>query len=44
MALDYVDYIFGYVGGVIADAFKVFGYENEFEGGEDYAGIAHHVG
>ena len=44
MALDDVDDVFGDVGGVIADAFEVFGDEDEFEGGEDDAGIAHHVG
>jgi hypothetical protein len=29
---------------VVADAFEVFGDEDEFEGGEDDAGVAHHVG
>src|ERR1700735_2296346 len=40
LALDDVDDVFGDVGGVVADAFEVFGDEDEFEGGEDDAGIA----
>jgi hypothetical protein len=39
-----VDYVFGYVGGVVADAFEIFGYEDELEGGEDLRRIFHHVG
>ena len=42
--MDDVDDVFGDVGGVVADAFEIFGDEDEFEGGEDDAGIAHHVG
>jgi hypothetical protein len=44
LALDNVDDVLGDVGGVIADAFEIFGNEDEFERGEDHAGIAHHVG
>ena len=44
LALDDVDDVFGDVGGVVADAFEIFGDEDEFERGEDHAGIAHHVG
>jgi hypothetical protein len=44
LALDDVDDVFGDVGGVIADAFEVFGDEDELESGKDHAGIAHHVG
>jgi hypothetical protein len=43
LALNYVDDVFGDVGGVVADAFEVLGDENELEGGEDYAGITHHI-
>ena len=44
LALDDVDDVFGDVGGVVADAFEVFGDEDQFEGREDDAGVAHHVG
>jgi hypothetical protein len=44
LALDDVDDVFGDVGGVVADAFEVFGDEDEFERGEDHAGVAHHIG
>src|SRR5258707_11772799 len=44
LALDEIDDVFGDVGGVIADAFEVFGDEDQFERGKDDAGIAHHVG
>jgi hypothetical protein len=44
LALDDVDDVFGDVGGVVADTFEIFGDEDELEGGEDDAGIAHHVG
>jgi len=44
LTLDDVDDVFGDVGGVVADAFEVFGYEDKFEGGEHDAGVAHHVG
>src|SRR6266403_2005430 len=44
LALDEVDDVLGDVGGVIADALEVFGDEDQFEGGKDHAGIAHHVG
>jgi hypothetical protein len=43
LALDDVDHVFGDVGGVVADAFQVFGDEDEFKRGEDDAGIAHHI-
>ena len=39
-----VDYVFGDVGGVVADAFEIFGDEDEFEGGEDLGAVFHHVG
>jgi hypothetical protein len=39
-----VDYIFGDVDGVVADAFEIFGDEDELESGEDDGGILHHVG
>ena len=42
--MDDVDDVLGDVGGVVADAFEIFGDEDELEGGKDYAGIAHHVG
>ena len=44
LALHNVDDIFGNVGGMIADAFEVFGDENQLEGGKNDAGISHHVG
>ncbi len=44
LALDDVDDVFGDVGGMVADALEIFGDEDEFERGEDHAGIAHHVG
>ena len=44
LALDEVDDIFGDVGRVVADAFEIFGDEDQFERGEDDARIAHHVG
>ena len=44
LALDEVDDVLGDVGGVVADVFEVFGDEDQFERGEDHAGIAHHVG
>src|SRR6202042_896404 len=44
LALDDVDDVFGDVGGVVADAFEIFGDEDELEGGEDDAAVAHHVG
>ena len=44
LACDDIDYVFGDVGGVVADAFEIFGDEDELEGGEDGAGISHHVG
>jgi hypothetical protein len=40
---DEVDYVFGNVDGVVADAFEILGDENQFEGGEDDGGILHHV-
>jgi hypothetical protein len=43
LALNDVDDVFGDVGGVVADAFEVFGDKDEFERGKDDAGIAHHV-
>jgi hypothetical protein len=43
LALNDVNHVFGYVRGVIADALEILGYQNQFEGGEDDAGIAHHV-
>ena len=43
LALDDVDDVFGDVGGVVADAFEVFGDEDEFKRRENHAGIAHHV-
>jgi hypothetical protein len=44
LALDDIDNVFGDVGGVVADAFEIFGDQDQFEGGKDDAGIAHHVG
>jgi hypothetical protein len=44
LALDDVDDVFGDVGGMVADAFEIFRYEDQLEGWEDHAGIAHHVG
>src|SRR5258708_39468986 len=44
LALDEVDDVLGDVGGVVADALKVLGDEDQFERGKDHAGIAHHVG
>ena len=44
LALDDVDDVLGNVGGVVADAFEVFGDEDKFECGEDDAGVTHHVG
>src|SRR5204862_4620233 len=44
LALDQVDDVLGDVGGVVADALEIFGDEDQFEGGKDDAGIAHHVG
>ena len=44
LALDDIDYVFGDVGGVVADALEVLGDEDQLEGGEDDAGITHHVG
>jgi hypothetical protein len=44
LALDNVDNVFGDVGGVVADALEVLGYQDQFEGWEDYAGVTHHVG
>src|SRR5690348_2717010 len=41
---DEVDDVFGDVGGVVADAFEIFGDHDEFEGREDDGGIFHHVG
>src|SRR5689334_6439658 len=41
---DEIDDVFGDVGGVVADAFEIFGNHDEFEGGEDNRGIFHHVG
>jgi hypothetical protein len=41
---DEVDYVFGDVDGVVADAFEVLGDEDQFEGGENDGGIFHHVG
>ena len=43
LALDDVDDVLGNVGGVVADAFEVLGHEDEFEGRENHAGIAHHI-
>src|SRR5258708_2816130 len=43
LALDEVDDVLGDVGGVVADALEIFGDEDQFEGGKDDAGIAHHV-
>src|SRR5271169_2299647 len=39
-----IDYVFGDVGGVVADAFQIFGYEDQLEGGEDLGAVFHHVG
>src|SRR2546427_11734148 len=44
LALYEVDDVFGDVGGVVADALEILGDEDQFEGGKDHAGIAHHVG
>ena len=44
LALDDVDNVFGDVGGVVANAFEIFGHEDQFERGKNHAGIAHHVG
>ena len=44
LALDDINDVFGDVGGVVANAFEIFGYQDQFKGGEDYAGVAHHVG
>jgi len=43
LALDDVDYVLGDVGSVVADAFEIFGDEDEFKRRENHAGIAHHV-
>jgi hypothetical protein len=44
LALDEVDDVFSDVGGVVTDAFEIFGDEDQFERGKHDAGIAHHVG
>src|SRR6266403_2367482 len=44
ISLDEVDDVLGDVGGVVADALEVCGDKDQFEGGKDHAGIAHHVG
>ena len=41
---DDVDDVFGDVGGVVADAFEIFGDENQLERRKDDGGIFHHVG
>ena len=41
---DDVDDVLGDVGGVVADAFEVFGDQNQLECREDHGGIFHHVG
>lgn len=38
-----VDYVFGDVRGVVADAFEVLGYQDQFESRENLRGIFHHV-
>ena len=43
LALDDVDYVLGDVGSVVADAFEIFGDEDEFKRRENHAGITHHV-
>jgi hypothetical protein len=44
LALDDVDDVFGDVGGVVADAFEIFGDKDEFERRKNHARITHHVG
>jgi hypothetical protein len=44
LALNNIDDVLGDVGGVVADAFEVFGNQDKFERRENDAGIAHHVG
>ncbi len=39
-----IDYVFGYVCGVVADAFEILGDEDQLEGGEDLSAVFHHVG
>jgi hypothetical protein len=39
-----IDYVFGYVSSVVADAFEIFGYQDQLEGGEDLGAVFHHVG
>src|SRR5271169_3569033 len=39
-----IDYVFGDVGGVVAYAFQVLGYQDQLEGGEDLGAVFHHVG
>src|ERR1700730_11764260 len=38
-----VDDVLGDIGGVVANAFKVFGGKNQFKRGKHDTGIAHHV-
>jgi hypothetical protein len=44
LALDDVDDVFGDVGGVVANAFEIFGYQDQFKGWEYDARVSHHVG
>src|ERR1051325_1686923 len=44
LALHDVDDVLGDVGGVVADAFKVFCGQDELKSGKHHARIAHHVG
>jgi hypothetical protein len=39
-----IDYVLGDIRGVIADALKILGHQNEFECRENDSGIFHHVG
>src|SRR5260370_26397309 len=43
LALHEVDDVLGDVGGVVANALEVFCHQDQLEGGENHAGITHHV-
>ena len=38
-----VNHVFRNIGGVIPDAFEIFGHQDQLEGGKNYSGIAHHI-
>src|SRR5450755_208143 len=44
LSLHDVNNVLSDVGGVVADAFQVFGGKDQLERGKNHAGIAHHVG